>query len=439
MQTDDGKPTLGQKIREARRSLGLTQSELAGGMVTTSMISQIEADKAKPSYELLKSISQRLQMDVDFFMNDTQKTGKIASQLRIAEYQTLAKNGEIAVEILNSIDESTLRGAQHTDYLLLMACAYRLCEKFQDALDYLDLAREVAYRTHDAFLFVKVYRESGYIEYAMKNYDGAIMEWKNAVSTGEVILSDDTEPHAEVMSTLRELYVLLANTVKQTNIDGASAHPDYLARANERFNGKLTLQDIADAYIEDAMKCVDNEWAEAAEELAKRATAIRLATSEVHHQLRLEALTGDPLALRETLYASAADAVIASNGPFYLKSELALVNRLVDIKQYKTAQEHLHVVESRIVAWMAERHVHESERAEVFYSIHLLRGDILHQNGRVKEALDVLESFMESECVRPLPLELRKTMYGRIIQWNVEVGNTERIAYWLKHLEKDLK
>ena len=41
--------TLGQKIREARQSKGMTQKELVGDYITRNMLSKIENDSAIPS------------------------------------------------------------------------------------------------------------------------------------------------------------------------------------------------------------------------------------------------------------------------------------------------------------------------------------------------------------------------------------------------------
>lgn len=52
--------TVGNRIRKLRIKHGLTQSELADGIVTPSMISLIETDRAKPSEKLLRALANRL-------------------------------------------------------------------------------------------------------------------------------------------------------------------------------------------------------------------------------------------------------------------------------------------------------------------------------------------------------------------------------------------
>jgi tetratricopeptide (TPR) repeat protein len=56
--------TLGQKVRAARKSRGLTQRQLAGGDLSESFISMLEHDKVRPSLETLRILASRLHLDV---------------------------------------------------------------------------------------------------------------------------------------------------------------------------------------------------------------------------------------------------------------------------------------------------------------------------------------------------------------------------------------
>lgn len=64
--------SLGTKIRELRLANGMTQSELGAGLVTPSMISQIESDKANPSYSVLEAIAVKLKTPLEYFLADIQ-------------------------------------------------------------------------------------------------------------------------------------------------------------------------------------------------------------------------------------------------------------------------------------------------------------------------------------------------------------------------------
>lgn len=62
--------TIGQRIKEARKSIGLTQRELAERSGTaTGTIQQYELGKRQPRIEQLKSIASALNVDVNWLMN----------------------------------------------------------------------------------------------------------------------------------------------------------------------------------------------------------------------------------------------------------------------------------------------------------------------------------------------------------------------------------
>jgi len=62
--------TLGERVRAARRELGLSQSQLAGTELTKGFISQIESGLVRPSVRSLQVIANRLGKSLDYFLGD---------------------------------------------------------------------------------------------------------------------------------------------------------------------------------------------------------------------------------------------------------------------------------------------------------------------------------------------------------------------------------
>lgn len=60
---------LGEFIVNRRKLLGMTQQELCNGICTQSAISQIEKGKVIPNLDTLHSISLKLNIPINFFMN----------------------------------------------------------------------------------------------------------------------------------------------------------------------------------------------------------------------------------------------------------------------------------------------------------------------------------------------------------------------------------
>jgi tetratricopeptide (TPR) repeat protein len=67
--------TLGERVRVARRELGLSQAQLAGEELTKGFISQVEAGLVRPSLRSLQIIASRLGRSLDYFIGDESLAG----------------------------------------------------------------------------------------------------------------------------------------------------------------------------------------------------------------------------------------------------------------------------------------------------------------------------------------------------------------------------
>ncbi|MBQ8370799.1 MAG: helix-turn-helix domain-containing protein [Clostridia bacterium] len=64
---------LGEKIRQLRLSLGITQKDLAGDKITRNMLSLIESGAASPSVSTLVYIAERLETPAGYFFTSTEE------------------------------------------------------------------------------------------------------------------------------------------------------------------------------------------------------------------------------------------------------------------------------------------------------------------------------------------------------------------------------
>ncbi len=65
---------IGEKIKLERLRANMTQSELAGDMISRNMLSLIEAGKARPSLETLEYISNKLDIPAGYFLCNDETT-----------------------------------------------------------------------------------------------------------------------------------------------------------------------------------------------------------------------------------------------------------------------------------------------------------------------------------------------------------------------------
>lgn len=93
--------TVSYRLKELRKKAGLTQSDLAEGIVNRSYISQIEKGKVQPSYKLLLAICERLDCNINELIAESELEGivnlEFDRELKSAE-EYLEKNEYLLAE-----------------------------------------------------------------------------------------------------------------------------------------------------------------------------------------------------------------------------------------------------------------------------------------------------------------------------------------------------
>ena len=62
--------TLGERLRQTRRELGLSQNQVAGDQITRNMLSQLENDLASPSVKTLSYLAQKLGVTMSWLLGE---------------------------------------------------------------------------------------------------------------------------------------------------------------------------------------------------------------------------------------------------------------------------------------------------------------------------------------------------------------------------------
>lgn len=88
--------TLGEKIKAKRKEMNMTLKDLAEDRVTPGQISLVESGKSKPSIDLLEYIAEKLNTDIDYFLETEEKQAT-----RICEFY--ANIAEAAVNAQNAL------------------------------------------------------------------------------------------------------------------------------------------------------------------------------------------------------------------------------------------------------------------------------------------------------------------------------------------------
>lgn len=104
---------LGEKIRQARQNLGLSQRQLCGEDITRNMLSLIENGASKPSMKTLTILAERLGKPVSYFLDDSAPDpGQLfssADNLRKAEQALKAGKEVYARQLLDGVTAPELK------------------------------------------------------------------------------------------------------------------------------------------------------------------------------------------------------------------------------------------------------------------------------------------------------------------------------------------
>jgi tetratricopeptide (TPR) repeat protein len=96
---------LGERVRQRRVALGLTQTDLAGARFSKEYISQIELGKTRPTPDTIEYLASRLSIDPGYLAHgvSTEDRARVEAMLARAEAHTQAREYESALEVFADI------------------------------------------------------------------------------------------------------------------------------------------------------------------------------------------------------------------------------------------------------------------------------------------------------------------------------------------------
>jgi HTH-type transcriptional regulator, quorum sensing regulator NprR len=252
---------LGQKIKQLRLSKGMKQGELAKGLVTPSMISQIEAGKAQPSQKVLEEIANRLGTSVQYFLSDLRLKQEQSHMLRQARQWMERQHYERASDILEQLLQMNDFGADHSIALDLAECLVSMKDYEKAKELYLKLY-EKGLQNFDSHIAVLALNKLGLIHHTQANYIVSNWYWEKALATAEKSGDVPLRLHAQVLINLgiityrlgmygkSESYYLAAYRMLR-----GSGHPQQIADASLGLGlvySMLSNTDLAIRFTEEA-------------------------------------------------------------------------------------------------------------------------------------------------------------------------------------------
>ena len=137
---------LGQRLKQARLSAGLSQRQLCGDVITRNMLSQIENGSAKPSMDTLRYLAEQLGKPVSFFLEETVAS---VNQDLILRSRSAYQKGDFAAALVTLEDFSLPDEVFEAEFYLLQALCHTelAAQDPENATHHLDSAAEAGKHT----------------------------------------------------------------------------------------------------------------------------------------------------------------------------------------------------------------------------------------------------------------------------------------------------
>ncbi len=434
--------TIGEKIREARTERGMTQSELAADLVTPSMISQIEGDRSRPSFPLLKAIANRLSLPVEYFLDDLEQQYSTLAFVHLARYYLMTGRSGEALQVLLDSPRPQPPGEAYEDYLLALTDAQRLQGRYRDAITNIEELREYALRGQDMRLQFSVCRLAGYIEYDTDNIIGAMHEWKTARKLGEALepaTGPSRLPSVTIKADLAEIYTLLSEVYQK---QGDTLRANNLLDKAARFVGpSSTLQSLAQSLVDDGLALLDVYDASRALELFQRAASMTKAAHLVERSARISSLFSRSVgesAPDPWLLASVA--MVSVSPERFFDGELRAIGDLLENGEMKAAEERLEGCE-RVLSALEENLMDDNlgtQSTEVFLCrqrVLEMEAHLSHQSGALDIAVQKMQKVLDQLNARNAYSEWLRCA-ATLVKWQIEAGEDTRVYELVTQMEK---
>lgn len=172
---------IGDKIKNARKSLGLSQQQLGGDEFTKGYISQIEKGRVTPSMKVLTLISERLNLPITFFLEEgNSNIAEIQQKFIAGQNLYLQKDYNTAALTFKNILDL---GYNHKNSLYCISMLYLgKClffeSKYEESLNILKAALSYINELSLYKEAVDCYKYIGDCTFNLNDYKAAINEYK---------------------------------------------------------------------------------------------------------------------------------------------------------------------------------------------------------------------------------------------------------------------
>lgn len=232
--------SLGQKIRELRIRKGLTQQELGAGIVTISMISQIESDKAYPSHKVLEQIADRLETPIEYFVADMQTQVEQNSTYKLAKSYLASGNTRLAIPLFKELLQNPAPHLALHEVQFDLADSWLQNGEWEKAADLFEKVLDSVLRKNDDHTALLCLNKLGECRYSQENYTLALYHWQKAHETLSRLKKIDPFTRSRILTNLGNAHYHLSE------FDNAVR---FYREAYSLLRGSTNLRQLAEVYL----------------------------------------------------------------------------------------------------------------------------------------------------------------------------------------------
>lgn len=202
--------TLGERVREARKTRGVTQRVLAGGDLSESFISMLEHDKVRPSLETLRILAGRLNLPLAELLDaDPPPRKQAAAKLEMGHALLRQNRWTEAMEAYQSAERAA--GADMPLEFSFrihngMGQALTGLRQFDLARNHLDRAQTIADALGRPDLFARVASATGLLCLRQRDFPAARDAFARGLASVRTALPVDTELEGGLLHSLGRAY-----------------------------------------------------------------------------------------------------------------------------------------------------------------------------------------------------------------------------------------
>jgi tetratricopeptide (TPR) repeat protein len=258
--------TLGQRVRQARKSRGLTQRAVAGGDLSESFISMLEHDKVRPSLATLRLLAGRLGVPLtELLESDPAPNRQAATKIELASGLLRQHRHTEAMEAFQEAERLAGPGAAPDVAFRIhigLGQALTGLRQFELAQQHLDRARMLAGVLGRPDLVARVASATGFLSLRKRDFPAARDAFTRALAATRSAAPVDVEFEGNTLANLGRTYSELGLPVQaldcfQAALDRLEPVGDVMSLGALHFNLGVAYErqqafDLAHTHLERA-------------------------------------------------------------------------------------------------------------------------------------------------------------------------------------------